>query len=387
MQENKLHYIEAKRLADEIRKRVSLVDFLQQEGVHLSSAGYKSGAEMLSCCCPLHKENTPSFRVYTYDQSWYCFGQCHRGGDVIAFAKEYKGFSTWGQAVGFFAAKLGLKNDISNVSLSEMAYEDFLRTLCLNDYSEPDANNINYLVSVEGKRISRKFNSPKIDAMIGRIYQVLDQAIVDQDQRQLSRIKNEILPSIKTLESALDEKKKTIEELRLDNKTCTDCSLRYGCKSVVTGFGSHVSNVMFVLDSPLSEEDALGMGGKGREELIDYLSKSGIEKENVWIDYIFNCYSNQNNPFKEAILCKNKWLNKRIEILKPDAIMLIGSQTIKYFIENENIDCASFVGRNRPHKIGKHEALVYFSHSPSEDKDSFNSMLSDFIYKHCRCYQ
>lgn len=33
-------------------------------------------------CCPLHKEKTPSFKVYLKTNSWYCFG-CHEGGNVV----------------------------------------------------------------------------------------------------------------------------------------------------------------------------------------------------------------------------------------------------------------------------------------------------------------
>lgn len=33
--------------------------------------------------CPLHTENTPSFCWYTKNNSWYCFGGCGVGGDVI----------------------------------------------------------------------------------------------------------------------------------------------------------------------------------------------------------------------------------------------------------------------------------------------------------------
>jgi hypothetical protein len=33
--------------------------------------------------CPLHSENTPSFCWYVQNNSWYCFGGCGVGGDVI----------------------------------------------------------------------------------------------------------------------------------------------------------------------------------------------------------------------------------------------------------------------------------------------------------------
>lgn len=41
-------------------------------------------------CCPLHQEKTPSFVWYKQSNTWYCFGACKQGGDVIElFQKLY----------------------------------------------------------------------------------------------------------------------------------------------------------------------------------------------------------------------------------------------------------------------------------------------------------
>ena len=37
--------------------------------------------------CPFHKEDTPSFTIYTDTNSYYCFG-CNEGGDVIDFVMK-----------------------------------------------------------------------------------------------------------------------------------------------------------------------------------------------------------------------------------------------------------------------------------------------------------
>lgn len=35
--------------------------------------------------CPFHADRTPSMQLFIKTNTWYCFGACGRGGDVIAF--------------------------------------------------------------------------------------------------------------------------------------------------------------------------------------------------------------------------------------------------------------------------------------------------------------
>ncbi len=44
------------------------------------------------CCCPLHNEKTPSFKIDPVKQLWHCFG-CGEGGDVFGFVMKTEDLS------------------------------------------------------------------------------------------------------------------------------------------------------------------------------------------------------------------------------------------------------------------------------------------------------
>ncbi|MEK6882220.1 MAG: CHC2 zinc finger domain-containing protein [Nanoarchaeota archaeon] len=52
---------------------------------HINSQGFAK--------CPLHNERTASLKVYPKNNSWYCFGACQTGGDVIDFLCAIKNVS------------------------------------------------------------------------------------------------------------------------------------------------------------------------------------------------------------------------------------------------------------------------------------------------------
>lgn len=66
----------------ELKFRANIEDVVSGYNIQLK----KRGRNLLGLC-PFHGEKTPSFNLYTENNSFYCFG-CHAGGDVITFVRK-----------------------------------------------------------------------------------------------------------------------------------------------------------------------------------------------------------------------------------------------------------------------------------------------------------
>lgn len=77
-----------KDLLRELCSKIDIVDYISQD-YDLK----KSGTEFVTLC-PIHREKTPSLKVYPGEQTWYCYG-CHRGGNIISWMMivEHKTFN------------------------------------------------------------------------------------------------------------------------------------------------------------------------------------------------------------------------------------------------------------------------------------------------------
>lgn len=70
-------------LAIERAKNRNMLDLYAWEKLRKNYTRY-------TACCPFHTERTPSFTIYTKNNSWYCFS-CHQGGNPIDFIMLLKG--------------------------------------------------------------------------------------------------------------------------------------------------------------------------------------------------------------------------------------------------------------------------------------------------------
>ena len=89
---------------ERILDRADIVDVIS-EHVQLKKRG-----SHYECCCPFHGEKTPSFKVDTRKNTWFCYGSCQEGGNAIRFLMKYKNLS-YPEAIKELAKKYNITID------------------------------------------------------------------------------------------------------------------------------------------------------------------------------------------------------------------------------------------------------------------------------------
>jgi len=87
---------------DRLKHDVPLAELCRRRGIELKGQG-----ENLAGCCPFHDDREPSFVVTPAKNLWHCFGECNKGGDVIAFVMAFEKVS-FRHAVDVLRRELGI---------------------------------------------------------------------------------------------------------------------------------------------------------------------------------------------------------------------------------------------------------------------------------------
>ena len=95
-----------------------IVEVIESCGVQLKKKGTH-----YECCCPFHQEKTPSFKVDTRKQTWFCYGGCQEGGNAIRFIMRYKGLS-FPDAVKELAKMYNVELNIEKKTLSSQELQE-----------------------------------------------------------------------------------------------------------------------------------------------------------------------------------------------------------------------------------------------------------------------
>ena len=136
----------SKATIEEVRSRSSIVEVISEYLPELRKRGgtYK-------CCCPFHKEKTPSFTVNNERQIYHCFG-CGASGDVFSFVMEYEKIEFVG-AVQILADRAGVEVVFDGGRSEKKSNKDIL--LKLNS----EASNFYHRVLEQGKEgeVARRY--------------------------------------------------------------------------------------------------------------------------------------------------------------------------------------------------------------------------------------
>ena len=122
--------------------------------------------------------------------------------------------------------------------------------------------------------------------------------------------------------------------------SCPDCTLCQNRAHAVPGEGPDDTQIMFVGEGPGFHEDQqarpfVGPAGRFLEEL---LASIGLHREQVYITNVIKCRPPSNrDPLPDEIEACRKYLQRQIELIKPQLIVTLGRYSLGWFFPKEPI--------------------------------------------------
>lgn len=120
----------------------------------------------------------------------------------------------------------------------------------------------------------------------------------------------------------------TLETLKTECLSCSDCPLCETRTNVVFGVGNPVADVLFVGEGPGENEDLQGepFVGRGGQLLDKYLSHIDLSRaENIYIANMVKCRPPKNrDPLEEEQAACAHWLREQIKLIQPKIIVCLG---------------------------------------------------------------
>jgi uracil-DNA glycosylase family 4 len=122
-----------------------------------------------------------------------------------------------------------------------------------------------------------------------------------------------------------------LEKLRTICESCSNCALRAGRTKMVFGEGNVNAPVMFIGEGPGRDEDISGRPFVGRSgKLLRAMIQAIDLSDKCFIANIVKCRPPNNRPPEdEEIETCVKFLNKQIEIIAPQLLILLGRTAVK----------------------------------------------------------
>ena len=127
-----------------------------------------------------------------------------------------------------------------------------------------------------------------------------------------------------------------LKKIKDEVVSCKKCPLYKTRTYPVIGEGNHQAKIIFCGEAPGVQEDKTGRpfcGASGRI-LDELLESAGIKREEVYIANLLKCRPSQNrDPQKEEIESCVLYLERQIEIIKPEVICPLGRYSMGFLME------------------------------------------------------
>lgn len=124
---------------------------------------------------------------------------------------------------------------------------------------------------------------------------------------------------------------------------CTKCGLCRSRTQAVPGNGSLTTKLMFVGEGPGKNEDEQGIPfcGASGQLLSELLASIGLTREEVYVTNVVKCRPpNNRDPLPDEITTCTPYLNRQIEMIKPQVIATLGRHAMNHFLPTLKISAA-----------------------------------------------
>ncbi len=134
----------------------------------------------------------------------------------------------------------------------------------------------------------------------------------------------------------LEKVEQELKKIKDEVVNCRKCSLYKTRTYPVIGEGNHQAKIMFIGEAPGFQEDKTGRpfcgaAGKILDELLESVE---IKREDVYIaNLLKDRPPNNRDPQKEEIEACVPYLERQIEIIKPEVICPLGRYSMKFLME------------------------------------------------------
>ena len=126
-----------------------------------------------------------------------------------------------------------------------------------------------------------------------------------------------------------------LTDLYLQINACRKCELSKLRTKAVPGEGAENASLMFIGEAPGYHEDQQGRPfvGQAGQFLEKLLASIGLKREQVYIANVIKCRPPDNrDPLPTEIQNCKPWLDRQIELLKPQMIVTLGRYSMaRYF--------------------------------------------------------